>query len=50
MVVFVQVNTATLNRLGVGADAMWDGNEFHRMMVRGKKLYLRVFVLHWYGM
>ena len=45
MVVFVlELNTEWMNRLRVGADATRDGNEFHRIMVRGKKLYLRVFV------
>ena len=46
----VQVRTASLNLSMVGAVAILIGNEFHVVIVRGKKLYFRVFVLHWYGM
>ena len=50
MRVHVQVRTASLNFSMVGAVAILIGNEFHVVIVCGKKLYFRVFVLHWYGM
>ena len=34
----------------VGAVAILIGKEFHVVIVRGKKLYFRAFVLHWYVM